>query len=208
MLRLPRRFLFACSPVRRCPPRDAAPVLCHASCLMPGLMLNAGVSRAAVAAPRTRAHWLRFSSDTCQPCASAICRHSASPMPVPPGLVVKNGTNTSAPAVTPRPPIQDADFHVARVLDVPLHLRKPAGFLRRIEGVANQVDEQLLELIGIGADHHVGAGDHLSAAATAAAPRPARRRGRWPRPGWSATAASRAWHSRAGTGSGTRPVTR
>ena len=58
------------------------------------------------------------------------------------------------------PPIEDADFHVARALDAPLHLRESAGFLRRVEGVAHEVDEQLLELIGIGADDHVRAADH------------------------------------------------
>ena len=34
-----------------------------------------------------------FSSVSDPPCASAICRHSTRPMPEPPGLVVKNGTN-------------------------------------------------------------------------------------------------------------------
>ena len=36
---------------------------------------------------------LRFSSCRLPPCASAICRLRTSPMPEPPGLVVKNGTN-------------------------------------------------------------------------------------------------------------------
>src|SRR6476660_8192065 len=35
----------------------------------------------------------RFSSVNAPPCASAICRLSTRPIPDPPGLVVKNGTN-------------------------------------------------------------------------------------------------------------------
>ena len=45
----------------------------------------------------------RFSSETLPPCASAIWRLSARPMPDPPGLVVKNGTKRLAGFAIPGP---------------------------------------------------------------------------------------------------------
>src|SRR5882724_8365095 len=45
----------------------------------------------------------RFESVSAPPCASAIWRLSASPMPDPPGLVVKNGTNRFVVPASPGP---------------------------------------------------------------------------------------------------------
>src|SRR6185436_15141311 len=52
---------------------------------------NGNFNRAS--APRSS---FRFSSVKVPPCPSAICRLNASPIPVPPFFVVKNGTNTFA----------------------------------------------------------------------------------------------------------------
>ena len=98
---------------------------------------------------------VRFSSVSVPPWPSAICRLSTRPMPEPPGLVVKNGTNrlpvfcspgpsssmrTSSPVVLQRPAQRDA----------------AAGLERRVHGVAHDVDQQLFELIGVGLARSTG----------------------------------------------------
>ncbi len=45
----------------------------------------------------------RFASVNVPPCASAICRERARPIPEPPGLVVKNGTNKFVGFMIPSP---------------------------------------------------------------------------------------------------------
>ena len=71
---------------------------------------------------------VRFSRPSVPPCASAICRLSARPMPDPVGLVVKNGTNrlvvSGSPGLRPRRSAADSrpaapvDPHLAAVFIV------------------------------------------------------------------------------------------
>ena len=100
---------------------------------------------------------LRFSSVSDPPWPSAICRHRTRPMPDPPGLVVKKGTNRFDVLARPGPSSSTAISRFA--------LRAPpahgdgaaANFEAGVGGVAQQVDQQLFELIGVGVDRDVGA---------------------------------------------------
>ena len=93
----------------------------------------------------------RFSRVSAPPWASAIWRDSTRPMPEPSGLVVKKGTNRLAraragPGPRPRPNLDAA----ARVAAAPAHAHAAARLERGVGRVADQVDQQLLELVGIG----------------------------------------------------------
>ena len=91
----------------------------------------------------------RFSSAIVPPCASAICRLRARPIPDPLGLVVKNGTNRFD--VSERPLPSSSMFSSNQCPhSLPADRDAAAGFERRVDGVADDVDEQLLDLIGIG----------------------------------------------------------
>ena len=80
-------------------------------------------------------------------------------MPEPPGLVVKNGTNRLAVFDKPGPFVVDPDLEPRRVCAASRRVtRAAADFEAGIGGVAQQVDQQLLELIGVGVDGDVGAG--------------------------------------------------
>ena len=126
----------------------------------------------AVTAPRTNAgcacctgrrsvartpRWsVRFSSCRLPPWASAICRLRTRPMPEPPGLVVKNGTNRLPVFASPGP---SSSTHSSTVAGdepgdpLPADPHRPPPVSRdRVDGVANQVDQQLLELIGVALD--------------------------------------------------------
>ena len=95
---------------------------------------------------------VRFSSFSDPSCASAICRHSTRPMPDPPGLVVKNGTNRLVVFDKPGPSSSTQMSTPWRVRRQPTVTDAAADFETRVGGVANQVDEQLLDLIGVDGD--------------------------------------------------------
>ena len=106
----------------------------------------------------------RFSSIRLPPCASAICRLSTSPIPEPPGLVVKNGTNrlpvfdSPGPSSSTHSSIVGGDDPGSRCQPT----RTPPPVSRdRIDGVAQQVDQELLELIAVALDRQPRAGGDL-----------------------------------------------
>ena len=73
-------------------------------------------------------------------------------MPEPPGFVVKKGTNKLPGLDNAWPVVTYPNF------DLPIVARPPdfdssTGFERRVDTVAQHVDEQLLELIAVGLDH-------------------------------------------------------
>ncbi len=107
---------------------------------------GANSSRTVATHPRRS---LRFSSESDPPCASAICRQSTSPMPDPCGLVVKNGTNRFALLARSRPFV----LHHERerpVLARPPNAHAAVRLERRVDGVAHEVDQQLIELVAVG----------------------------------------------------------
>ena len=129
------------------------------------------------------------------PWPSAICRLRARPMPDPPGFVVKNGTNRLPVLCRPGPFILDAhDQHA--VLRRPVRRDAATGFERSIGRVAQQIDQQLFELIGV----RVIASSRSSHRASPAAADRARRRAASIRrrrpPCASEQAAARAAHRR------------
>ena len=72
-------------------------------------------------------------------------------MPEPVGFVVKNGTNRLDVSGSPGPSSSTVSCSAAvHLLPVDPHLA--ARLERRVDGVADDVDQQLLELIGIGVD--------------------------------------------------------
>ena len=77
-------------------------------------------------------------------------------MPDPPGLVVKNGTKRFDAFGRPGPFVVDPEIEHPSVAR-PADRDAAAGLERRVDGVAQQVDQQLLELIGVGADREVRA---------------------------------------------------
>ena len=118
---------------------------------------------AAAAAWRAAPAIGRFSSCRLPPCASAICRLSTRPIPEPPGLVVKNGTKRLPVFDEPGTLVLDPQLDGRRRRagsPLPADAHAAAGLADGIDGVANQVDEQLLELIGVALDRQRGpAGD-------------------------------------------------
>ena len=78
-------------------------------------------------------------------------------MPEPLGLVVKNGTNRLCVSARPGPVVRDLHLDLAALL-APADLDPAPGLLRRVDRVAHQVDQQLLQLIGITADGQGRAG--------------------------------------------------
>ena len=77
-------------------------------------------------------------------------------MPEPPGLVVKNGTNRFAVFDNPGPSSSTQISTPWRVRRQPTVSGRSADFETRVGGVANQVDEQLLDLIGSTVDGESG----------------------------------------------------
>ena len=69
-------------------------------------------------------------------------------MPEPPGLVVKNGTNRFAVFDSPGPSSRDPDFQLGRGY-APADCTPPPVSQRRIRRVAEQIDQHLVELIGV-----------------------------------------------------------
>ena len=119
--------------------------------------LGAGTRRAAGCGRLARqpVRSSRFSRIRLPPCASAICRLSTRPMPEPPGLVVKNGTNRLPVFDSPGPFVLDPQLHRRRRRarqPLPADADAAAGLAHRVDGVANQVDQQLLELIAVALD--------------------------------------------------------
>ena len=100
----------------------------------------------------------RFSSVSAPPCASAICRHRTRPMPDPPGLVVKNGTNRLRVLESPGPSSSTVSSKAGGLGRHPRPAdADAAGRLgRRVDRVLEQVDQQLLDLVGVGLDGQVG----------------------------------------------------
>ena len=113
----------------------------------------------------------RLSSDSDPPCASAICRQSTRPMPDPCGFVVKNGTKRFALFAKPGP---SSSTITASVPFCRCHrMRTRAARLERcVDGVAHEIDQQLIELIAVGAHdrrrtrHRRATGIRVSSAAT------------------------------------------
>ena len=70
------------------------------------------------------------------------------------GLVVKNGTNRLDVSGRPGPSSSTVSCRKPSTCFQSIHTRA-AGFERRVDGVADDVDQQLLELIGVGLDLHV-----------------------------------------------------
>ena len=90
--------------------------------------------------------------------ASAIWRQSTRPMPEPPGLVVKNGTNRLDVFESPGPS-SSTQMSIAVGCDASQRSRWPAAnFEARVGGVANQIDEQLFDLIAVDRDRRVRTG--------------------------------------------------
>ena len=76
-------------------------------------------------------------------------------MPEPLGLVVKNGTNRFDVSGQALALVVDVDLEpVAGSL--PADRDAAAGLERRVDGVADDVDEQLLDLIGVGDELDLG----------------------------------------------------
>ncbi len=88
-------------------------------------------------------------------CASAICRLKTSPMPDPPRLVVKNGTNKLAVFERPGPSSRTVISTLTGVCVV-THEDAAAGLLRGIHRVADQIDQHLLQLIRVPLNRHRG----------------------------------------------------
>ena len=99
---------------------------------------------------------VRFASTRVPECASAICRDSTSPIPVPPGLVVKNGTNRFAESGRPGPSSCTVSSNESSRV---VHFTRtpPPVVARRVHGVREQVDQQLVELVAVGLQRHVRA---------------------------------------------------
>ena len=72
-------------------------------------------------------------------------------MPDPPGLVVKNGTNRFAVFDSPGPSSSTQMSTPWRVRRQPTVTDAAADLEARVGGVANEIDEQLLDLIGVDA---------------------------------------------------------
>ena len=97
----------------------------------------------------------RFSSVSAPPWPSAICRLSTKPMPEPPGLVVKNGTNRLAVLGQARAFVRHPDLQHGAVAPPADRAPGRSGGQRGVGGVAQQVDEHLLELIGVAVHGHL-----------------------------------------------------
>ena len=70
-------------------------------------------------------------------------------MPEPAGFVVKNGTNRFAVFGSPGP--SSSILHFQRRIDVrPRAHRRASGFERRVDRIPHKIDQQLLELVGVG----------------------------------------------------------
>ena len=85
-------------------------------------------------------------------------------MPEPPGLVVKNGTNRLPVFERPGPFVLDPQLHGRRRRarqPLPADPHAAAGLPHRIDGVAEQVDQQLLELIAVALDRQPRAAGDL-----------------------------------------------
>ena len=76
-------------------------------------------------------------------------------MPDPFGFVVKNGTNRFDVSGSPLPSSSTFSSNQSPVVFQPID-DAAAGLERRVDGVADDVDEQLLELIGVGDEPDVG----------------------------------------------------
>ena len=73
-------------------------------------------------------------------------------MPEPPGLVVKNGTNRFSVLARPGPSSSTQTSTTPSSATPSPTPHAAAGLERRVDGVAHQVDEQLVELIAVGLD--------------------------------------------------------
>ncbi len=83
--------------------------------------------------------------------ASAICRLNTSPIPEPPRLVVKKGTNRLVVLARPGP---SSRTRISTPFGRTLMLHKYAArcLARGIHRIADQVDEHLFELIAVALD--------------------------------------------------------
>ena len=118
------------------------------------------------------------------PCASAICRLSTSPMPVPFALVVKNGTNRLPGSGRPGPVVVHGHLgHAAQ--DAPADGDAAPGLERGVGRVPHQVDQELVELVAVGGerDRRPAAPPSPRAAAPARPPGAPTRRSA-PAPAW------------------------
>ena len=84
-------------------------------------------------------------------------------MPEPPGLVVKNGTNRLPVFDSPGPSSSTHSSIAAATARQPLpaDADAAAGLAHRVDGVAQQVDQQLLELIAVALDREPRAAGDL-----------------------------------------------
>ena len=81
---------------------------------------------------------------------------STSPIPEPVGFVVKNGTNRLP--VSGRPgPSSSTEISSWPEARCPNGSGRAARFLGRVDRVLDQVDQELLELVGVGVDREIGA---------------------------------------------------
>ena len=87
------------------------------------------------------------------PCASAICRERARPIPEPPGLVVKNGTNKFVGFMIPVAFIAHKNFH-ALACFLPADGYCAARWQRRFGGVVQQINQHLFHLRCIGTNRN------------------------------------------------------
>ena len=93
----------------------------------------------------------RFRSVSVPPWASATWRASTSPIPLPPGLVVKKGTNRLSGFATPGAVVLHLEDHAVVAPDgAQLDGRRTRG--RRLDRVADEIDERLLDLVGVAAE--------------------------------------------------------
>ena len=84
-------------------------------------------------------------------------------MPEPPGLVVKNGTKRLVVFDSPGPSSStQMSTPMARSAPADADAGCAADFEARVGGVPNQVDEELLDLIGVDGDREVGTGLDLN----------------------------------------------
>ena len=103
------------------------------------------------AGTRAAARWPAARAASVPPCASAICRLSTSPMPEPFALVVKKGTNRLPGSGRPGPS-SSTTTSSSPPAHAPADLDTAAGLERRVGGVADQIDQELVELVAVGGE--------------------------------------------------------
>ena len=91
----------------------------------------------------------RLEHERSPPCASAICRLSTSPMPVPLGLGGEERDEQVAGVGQPGPVVIHRHLDHAGCSARQPTLTPPAGLERGVGRVADQVDQQLVELVAV-----------------------------------------------------------